>query len=360
MKAKRFISILLTIAMLAALTTGCGSKSTASEATSEAASAGAEAKTTETAETAEAQEPITLKLAVESAVGTPGEMSGQKFKEMVEEQSNGSILIDYYPVGQLGTGDALTEQLQTGSVDMSWRAIEWYSNFEPGWNILLMGFLFKDRDQLEAFLSSDKQTEFKANLLQNANLRMIADNGIGSPRVLISKEPVNSPEDMAGMNMRVPGIEMYLKTWQGIGVNCVSIPWGESYMALSQGTADALESPLGSIYGMKFYEVAKYVTLTNHIYSPYVMVINENSYQKLSDAQKEIIDSCAIETGRLFTTYDAEAVAKNVELMKDDGVTFNATPDIQAFQAKLGDVAAECEKDGLWPAGLYDYVQGLQ
>lgn len=361
---KKLVSMMLALGMTASLLAGC-SNSTAPTTTAAPAAGGTtaagEATTAAEKETAApAADAITLKLAVESAIGTPGEMSGQKFKEMVEEKTGGSVIIDYYPVGQLGTGDDLTEQMQSGSVDMSWRAIEWYPKFVPGWNILQMGFLFRDNDHLVAFLNSEKQAAFREELVTNAGLRMLCDNGIGSARVLISKDPVNTPDDMKGMNMRVPSIEMYLKVWQEIGVSCVSIPWGESYMALSQGTADALESPLGSIYGMKFYEVAKNITLTNHIYSPYVMVINENSYQKLSDEQKAILEECALETGKLFTQYDEESVKQNVEEMKAAGVTINETPDIEAFQAKLADLATQCEADGVWPEGLYEYVQNLK
>jgi TRAP-type C4-dicarboxylate transport system substrate-binding protein len=223
-----------------------------------------------------------------------------------------------------------------------------------------MGFLFRDQNHLNAFLASERQTQFKDELVKKAGMRVLADNGIGAPRVLISKKPINSPDDMKGMNMRVPSIEMYLKTWKGVGVNCVSIPWGESYMALSQGTADALESPLGSIYGMKFHEAAKYITMTNHVYSPYVMVINEKSYNKLTDKQKAIVSECAIEAGKLFTQYDATAVKEKVLEMEKQGVKINANPDIKAFQAKLSTVAADSEKAGLWPVGLYDYVQALK
>lgn len=350
---KKIVSVILSLIMIVSLLVGCNGGQTPSPSDDTNADKN---NTTQVP----VENTVTLKLAVESAVGTPGEMSGQRFKEMVEERTNGTVLIDYYPVGQLGTGDDLTAQMQTGSVDMSWRAIEWYSKFEPSWNILLMGFLFRDTEHVYAFLNSDKHAEIKDNLVKDANLRMIADNGIGSARVLISKKPINTPDDMQGMNMRVPGIEMYIKTWQGIGVNCVSIPWGESYMALSQGTVDALESPLGSIYGMKFFEVAKNITMTNHIYSPYVMVINEDSYNKLSDNQKSILNECAVATGKLFTQYDDESLTKNIELMKTAGVTINETPDIAAFQQKLADVAGECEKDGLWPEGLYNYVQDLK
>jgi len=308
----------------------------------------------------QAVKTVTLKLAVESAVGTPGEISGGDFKTLVEEKSNGSIKINYYPVGQLGTGDDLTEQMLGGTVDMSWRAIEWYSKLEKGWQILGMGFLFKNEDHLNAFLDSEKHTAFKEDLIKTAGLRMIADKGIGSPRVLVAKKPVNSPEDMKGMNMRVPGLEMSLRTWKGVGVNIMEIPWGEAYMALSQGTVDALESPLGSIYGMKFYEMAKNITCTNHMYSPYVMVINEKSWQQLSPEQQAIVQECAEEAAQRYIKYDKESADANKKLMEQAGVVINETPDIEAFMAKLADVSKQCEAEGMWPAGLYDYVQSLK
>lgn len=347
---KKVASLVLVAVMCMSLLVGCSQKPSSS------VSAGNEKESQQAVK----QEPIVLKLAVESAVGTPGEVSGQDFKKMVEEKTNGQVKIDYYPAGQLGTGDDLTELLQTGSVDMTWRAIEWYPKFVPGWNILQMGFLFKDQEQLNKFLVSDKNEEFKAELLNKAGIRVMADNGIGAPRVLISKKSINTPDDMKGMNMRVPGIEMYLKTWTAVGVNCVSIPWGESYMALSQGIADALESPLGSIYGMKFHEAAKYITMTNHIYSPYIMVINEKSYNKLTEEQKTILKDCSIETGKLFTKYDSESVDTKIQEMIKQGVTINETPDIAAFQAKMESLVEECEKNELWPKGLYDYVQNLK
>lgn len=304
--------------------------------------------------------PIKLKLAVESAVGTPGEVSGQDFKRIVEEKSGGRVKIEYYPAGQLGTGNELTESLQTGTVDMAWRVLDWYSNFEKGWNILLLGFLFKSEDHFKLFLKSEKHAEFKENLVQKVRIRIIADNGIGAPRVVVAKKPITSPADMKGMNMRVPGIEMYQKTWSAVGVNIVSVPWGDAYMALSQGLVDALESPLGSIYGMKFHEAAKYISMTNHVYSLYVMAINESSFQRLSEDLQKILIEAAEEAGNLYVKYDKESVNKNKQEMINLGVTFVEEPDIEAFQAKLDGVVEELEKAGMWPTGLYQYIQELE
>jgi len=312
------------------------------------------------AEESDEADTIVLKLAVESAVGTPGEVSGKDFKRIVEEKSGGRIQIEYYPAGQLGTGDDLTESLQTGSVDMTWRVLDWYSNFEKGWNILLLGFLFRGEDHFKLFLESEKHSEFKENLIQKAGLRIIADNGIGAPRVVVAKKPITSPADMQGMNMRVPGIAMYQKTWSAVGVNIVSVPWGEAYMALNQGIADALESPLGSIYGMKFHEAAKNISMTNHLFSLYVMAINESSFQGLSEDLQKILVESAVEAGELYVQYDQESVSKNKQEMINSGVTFIEEPDIEAFQLKLNAVVEELEKEGMWPAGLYEYIQGLK
>lgn len=351
---KRFIGLAMAMVMSATMLAGCGSFSSSSSNAGSGSASGSSSAQTSSADA------VTLKLTVESAVGTPGDLSANDFKTMVEEKSNGSIKVEYYPAGQVGTGDDLTELMQTGSVDMSWRAIDWYSKFENGWNILLMGFLFKDEDHVYKFLESDKEQELKDALVQDAGLRMLTDKGVGAPRVLISKNPVNSPDDLKGINVRVPGIEMYQKTWSGLGANCISVAWGDSYMALNNGTVDALESPLGSIYGMAFYEAAKNITYTNHVYSPYVMVINENSYQKLSEEQQQIITECAEAAADKYVEYDKKSVEENVQAMVDEGVVINENPDIEAFQEKLAPVAEECEKQGTWPEGLYDYVQGLE
>jgi tripartite ATP-independent transporter DctP family solute receptor len=304
--------------------------------------------------------PFEIKLASESAVGTPGEKSGRDFAKLVEEKTSGKVKVRYYPAGQLGTGDALTEAMQTGSVDMAWRVLDWYAKFEKGWNIMLLGFLFKDGDHVTAFLNSSKHKEFRENLTSKAGIRILSDNGIGSPRVLISKTPVRSPNDMQGMKMRVPNIEMYVKTWSGVGVNVVQVPWGEAYMALKQGVVDALESPLGSIYGMKFHEAAKNITLTNHVYSIYVMAMNENSYKKIPSDIQKIMADCADEGGRLYVKYDKESVDARVKTMVSQGVKIIDNPDIDAFQKKLAPLAEELEKKGLWPSGLYGYIQSLK
>jgi len=365
---KKVICLIL-CTLLVLSVAGCGSQSGTSKTDATKTDTAAtdttkteEAKTDETKSdaTTAKQDPVTLKLAVMVAIGTPGDKSAVDFKNMIEEKSNGLIKIDYYPGGQLGSNDEVTEQLLTGTLDLAWNTLDWYAKLESDWNVLGLGFCIKDKEHLKAFLESDKNTEIKEHLLNTKGIRILTDKGIAYPRVVISKFPVNTVNDLAGKNMRVPELTLYVKTWKALGVNCVTLASGDMYMGLKQGIVDATEFPLGSIYGMKLHEAANYITYTNHLYAPYVMGINENSWRKFTPEMQDLLMECAEEAAKAFTKYDTESVETNVQKMIEEGAIVNENPDLDSFTAKLKDTAAECEEEGLWSKGLYEYVQNLR
>lgn len=309
---------------------------------------------------AEEQKPVTLKLASTIAVGAPGDKAGEAFKAMVEERTNGLVTIDYYPASQLGKADEAVEQMMEGTIDMVWQTLEWYNALQKDWSVLNLGFSVGSKEQLQAFFASEKNEEICNNLIEEDGIRMLAMGGIGTPRVLISKFPVNTAEDLAAVNMRVPAIETYTKTWQAVGVNCITLASGDVYMGFKDGMIDATEFPLGSVYSNAYHEVANNITYTNHLFSIYVMAMNEEAFQnKLTAETREIVTEAAKEACELYMQYDAEAVSVGVNAMKEYGVQFNETPDLESFRAKLRDTAMECEKEGMWSEGLYDYLVSL-
>lgn len=307
-----------------------------------------------------AADPVRLKLSSTIAVGAPGDLAAKDFVKMVEERTNGAVAIDYYPASQLGSSDEITEQLLTGTLDLNWQTLEWYATFQKDWNVLHLGFAASSREQILKFMASEREAEIEKKLLADDGLRMLANDGVPNPRVLVTTKPINTAEDLVGINMRVPSITLYTKTWQAIGVNCITLGAGDVYMAFKDGMIEATEFPLGSIYSNAWYEVAKHITYTNHLHSIYVMVANEQSWQsKLTDDQRKIIEECAKETTKAYIKYDQESVQKGVDAMKAAGVQINEHPDIASFKAKLANAAAECEAEGLWSAGLYEYLQTL-
>lgn len=351
-KSNRFVAAVLSAVMLLSLA-GCGGSTSSSPAAASGSSSAALGVVA-------AQSPVTLKLSSTIAVGAPGDLAAQDFKAAVEERTGGAVSIDYYPAGQLGSSDEISEQLLEGTIDLSWQTLEWYMTLQKDWNVLGLGFSVGDKEQLKRFLESDKQAEIEQKLIDEDGIRMLACDGISSPRVLVTTFPVQTAAEMVGVNMRVPSSTLYTKTWQAIGVNCITLGSGDVYMGFKDGMINATEFPLGSIYSNAYHEVAKNITYTNHLFSIYCMGMNENSWQnKLTPETQEIIKQCAEEACENYMEYDSAAVANGIEAMKAAGVQFNEAPDLASFRAKMADVASACEADGLWSAGLYEYVQSL-
>ena len=255
MKKNRIAALALSLAMTLALA-ACGGKPGTPSSASGGAGSGEQT-----------QQAVTLKLSSTIAVGAPGDLAANDFKAMVEERTNGMVTIDYYPASQLGSADETSEQLLAGTIDMNWQTLDWYMNLQKDWNVLGLGFAVGSKEQVQRFLDSDKEAEIEQKLIEEDGIRLIANNGIATPRVLVSTMPVNAAGDLDKVNMRVPAITLYTKTWEAVGVNCITLGTGDVYMGFKDGMINATEFPLGSVYSNAYHEVAKYITYTNHLYS---------------------------------------------------------------------------------------------
>ena len=255
MKKNRIAVLALSLAMTLALAACGGKPGTPSSASGGAGFGG------------QTQQAVTLKLSSTIAVGAPGDLAANDFKAMVEERTNGLVTIDYYPASQLGSADETSEQLLAGTIDMNWQTLDWYMNLQKDWNVLGLGFAVGSKEQVQRFLDSDKEAEIEQKLIEEDGIRLIANNGIATPRVLVSTMPVNAAGDLDKVNMRVPAITLYTKTWEAVGVNCITLGTGDVYMGFKDGMINATEFPLGSVYSNAYHEVAKYITYTNHLYS---------------------------------------------------------------------------------------------
>jgi hypothetical protein len=128
-----------------------------------------------------------------------------------------------------------------------------------------------------------------------------------SYRVLVSKEPVNSVEDVKGLRFRAYENKIYMEAWNVLGANPIIVPWGETYSALMQGTVDAATSTIGQLYGVKFTEVAPNVANIREYTAEAIMVANAKMWDSLTDEQRTILTECANEAGEKMAEWtDAE------------------------------------------------------
>ncbi len=301
----------------------------------------------------------TLGLACPSAPTTPTGKAAYHFAERVKERSKGSLLIKVFPSGQLGTGDKAILAMQTGSIDIVEEDLVRYAKLVKEYGALGWGFFFRDREHLKKFLASSLNAELKSNLADKAGIVIIADNWRKLPREVVSRKPVFRPEDLAGMKFRVPGIMTYIRTWKALGAAPTKVPWGEAFMALKQGTVDAMESPFETIVGQKFHLAAPYVTMTDHILSVMSLAMNKKKYDSLSAEQREVLAAAAEDTAAFMEELVGAAYKKSFDqILKDGGSVIFV--DTEPFQKKLLPEIPKLEEEGLWGKGFYEKVQALR
>ena len=145
--------------------------------------------------------------------------------------------------------------------------------------------------------------------------------------------PITTPDDLKGIKLRTLSADVQVALWEALGALPTPIDASEMYTALQQGTVQGQENPLHEIVARKLYEVQPYVTLTDHVYTPFYMAISQITWDKMSDSQKALIQEAAdvAREEQLRLTDEAQATAKQ-ELL-DNGCEIVEDPDKEAFKA---------------------------
>ena len=305
-------------------------------------------------------EKISLSCGSVDAIGTPGEDTVNYMADLLKEKTNGNILLKSFPANQLGKPPDMIEQVSMGALDIVWADISNYGPIVKDYNIFGMGYTFRDQEHLRKFLESPDYELMKEELRQTKGIITLASGAHRVPRDVFSKKPIRSAEDFVGMKFRVPGLEMYLKTFEGIGTNPVRIAYAEAYMALSQGLVDGIENPLPAGYGMKFHQVAKYIVPTGHIRTVTTFVMNEKKFNGLSPEYQQIMRDVARAGDEYFVNLMKVEKEKVIEKLVAEGAVILPAIDVTPLQRKLIPVAREMEEKGKWAKGLWERIQAIE
>lgn len=300
-----------------------------------------------------------LKLGLDLAPGTPDDLAGKKIAEVAEKLSNGQIKFKVFTVGQLGSAMDQIESVTQGTQDSMLMEISWFGNLLKDWNVLAMPFTFKNQNHLNVYLNSPLCDPVKKEALEKYNMRIIETDFNRLPRVVLSKKPVFKPEDLVGMKFRVPAIPMYQRSWEAMGTKTTRVTWGETYLGIKQGVADAMEGLFDGVVGMRFHEVAPYITMTNHLHTTAIFVINEKVWQSLGADLQKTLKEAVKEGQKIFN--DETQKLKTVQekrVIDDNGVIIYVST--KPFQEKIQFLVGEQENLGTWSKGLYDKIQQLK
>ncbi len=282
--------------------------------------------------TAQAADRV-IKLNIGTPPGHPYNVGAEAFKNAVEEGSAGSIEVQLYPSAQLGGEVESVKNLQLGTLEATIVSTSNLSSFYENYQVFSVPYLFKSVECSFDVMDSEVGQNFSRELVERANLRVLGYPTFGGRHLFNTVRPVKTVEDVAGLKIRAPD-KLLEATWKQLGANPVPLPFPEVFNALQQGVIDGDANPLASIVTFKWYEAARYVSLTNTAVGIGVLLISEPFFQSLPEEQQSLL----IEAGRIGTAANRKSEAKLNEeseaFLRQEGVQID-TPDLDPFREKL-------------------------
>lgn len=328
---KKAISVCLLLCLATALLAGCGSQPSSAPA---AAPAAAPAE-------ADSSAAVVIKLGhIASAdPADPQQVGAARFKETLEERSNGYYKVEVYPAGQLGDSRTMLEGIQMGTLEMMEIENGACGGFVPETMLWDLPFLFRDLEHAEKVFAGELGDREK-DLFLNIGVRILAFDHGGFRHFTNSRNPINTPEDMSGLKIRVMESEIMIATINGFGANAVPMAFSELYTALQQHTVDGQENPVSTIKTNHFEDVQKYLSLTGHFYFPRRYVISEAFFQQQSPENQALLTECALEAAKAQNEAYINSEASFIQQLKDGGMEVNE-PDKDAF--------IQLAQENIWP-----------
>lgn len=240
---------------------------------------------------------LVLKLSHANSTTHQYHLAAMRFKEEVEERTNGEIEVEIFPAGQLGSQEEVTESVQVGTVDMVITSDDKLVNIVPEFGALGMPFLFEDAQDVCNQLNGDVG-EYLSGLCEEKGVIIISWLENGFRQITNNSGPVYTPEDLKGLKIRVSSTKPNMALFNNCGAQATNLSIGELYTALQLGTVDAQENPLTNIDDRKFFEVQKYLSISNHVHTAEPMAMSIDTWKKLSPEQQQILREVGEEVSR--------------------------------------------------------------
>ncbi len=298
-----------------------------------------------------------------SGAALPNSPHGQTILEIGEALANdpdSNVRLNVHLGGTLYSQDQQDGALRRGLIDMSYTGFQWIGDRVPRYSMFASGYFFRDEAHMSAVLDGPIGQEIYDEVAEELGIRVLAAFYFGQ-RTLNYRDvgyPILTPDDMADVNLRMPNSEAWMQLGRALGAQPTPISIGELYLALSTGTVDAQDNPLPVMIQRRFYEVADNVLLTGHVIAANLIVINEDTWQGLTEDEQATLME-AVEAGRESQrerVLAAEAEARS--FLEGEGVTFTE-PDLAVWIEQVRQYYRDSGAMDGWDMELYERVQAV-
>ncbi|GJJ81056.1 TRAP transporter substrate-binding protein [Pasteurella canis] len=276
----------------------------------------------------------TLRFGYEAPRSDTQHEAAKKFNDLLKEKTKGEIKLTLFPDSTLGNAQTMISAVRGGTIDLEMSGSPNFSGLVPKLNVIDIPFIFQNREHAYAVLDGEIGQGLLKEL-EAQGLKGLAFWEVGFRSFTNSKHPVKTPDDIKGLKVRTNQNPMYIQAFSILGANPVPMPLSELYTALETRAVDAQEHPVGIVWSAKLYEVQKYLSLTNHGYTPLIVVMNKAKFDALSPALQTALVEAAQEAGAYQRQLNLENEKGIIEKMQKAGIEVIDSVDTKPFKAAI-------------------------
>jgi len=249
--------------------------------------------------------------------------------------------------------------IQRGNLEMGNVAPQDIATQIPAFSILSSAYLFRDADHLRKFFASDAGTEMKTMAEEQLGIHILGPTYFGTRQVgLRIDKKINTPEDMAGVKLRMPGGDAWQFLGTALGANPTPMAYAEVYTGLQTGAIDGQDNPLPNVQNMKFYEVMSQIAMTSHLVGYDLLVVSAKIWDGMSAEEQEAFQKAADEAINWSQEQHLKKEKELSDFFKEQGLEIY-TPDVDAFRAHAQKMYLESELSKDWPEGMLERINAL-
>jgi tripartite ATP-independent transporter DctP family solute receptor len=294
-----------------------------------------------------------------STPGSPDEWQSKAlevFKKELDAAAPGQFDVQIHYNGTLFAQGTEIEAMQRGNLEVGMVSPQDIASLIPEYSIFTTGYLMRDPKHLDAVYDGDIGKEYAARVEKDVSIHLVRSQYLGTRHVILRQpHEVKTPDDMAGIKLRMPGSETWQFLGKALGANPTPMAFEEVYLAMQTGTVDGLENPLPDAEAAKFYEVSKQVVLTGHMVSNTFFAVAKAYWDGLSGDQKAAIEAAEAKA----KAFNDEGVVKTEAdargFFEGKGVKVT-TPDVNAFRTHVLKMFADSKFAANWPKGMLERI----
>lgn len=211
-----------------------------------------------------------------------------EFKNEIEKNSKGRYEVQIFPQSQMGPDREMVEATQSGMLQIAVPPSSILASWDPSFDVIELPFIYPSKQAAFNVVNSEVGDKLLQRLA-SMNLKGLGYMESGVRHITNNKRPIKTTDDLNDIKIRTMKVPSHLDTFNSVGASATPMNFGEVYSALQQKVIDGQENPTSIIYSQRFYEVQKYMSLTHHVVTFYLPVMNYEFWMMLSPEDQKLI-----------------------------------------------------------------------